>query len=170
MTTPWTDEHKARLKQWWLEERLSSTRIVELFRRQGFDTTRNAIIGAVHRSDWWPSKPRTRRPPKRAARPPKVVKIRIEPLPPPPAPVQLRTPPEKPPPQPAPGEPLYLSVVQIGYQQCRYWYGESRGQAGRDNQTGYCGHKASGSWCDEHFKLVYAKTAPREKINVRHKF
>jgi hypothetical protein len=182
---PWTDQRKAKLKTWWLEEQFTSTEIVELFRQEGFRTTRNAVIGAVHRSPWWADQIR-HRPPEgwRKKLIDKTVKklkkkgvydkldvIVIEP--PPPPPVKLRTPPEQPPPKPVPGQPLYLSVVEISHDQCRYWYGESWGQAGRKHQTGYCGQPTSPgnrSWCPEHLKLVYSRAPSPGRQSVPVKF
>jgi hypothetical protein len=149
---------------------------VELFRRKGFDTTRNAIIGQVHRAAWWKGLSRVKAPPKPYAprRKPNAnrkrpvvsdthVIVKEQPLPLPP-PVPLRTLPEKPPPQAPLGQPLYLSVVQIEHDQCRYWYGEGRGQAGREHETGFCGHPVSEghrSWCEQHLMLVYAPGTKR---------
>ena len=173
---PWTDDRKLKLKQWWLQEHKTSTEIVLLFARQGFQTTRNAIIGAVHRSDWWAGLTRTRTPPK--PRKPKVKKVSaagnvIVKEPPLPPPIRLRTPPPAAPPPPVPGQPMFLSVVQIGHDQCRYWYGDCRAQAGTESETGYCGHKTSEghhSWCDAHLRLVYAKPPPQGRMSIPVKF
>lgn len=175
---PWNDERRALLERWWLEEGKGSPEIVKLFAATGFVTSRNSVIGMVHRADWWQGKSRLKKPPKpRGTKKKRSLEAASKSEPPPPPPVKLRTPPQPPPPEPRLGQPMYLSVIQIGYGQCRFWYGDSRGLAGSQHETGYCGQKAAKgprgetlSWCPAHMRLVYSRVPPQSRISIAHKF
>ena len=148
--SPWTDERRAKLKHWWLELHLTSSQIAERFaKEERFTLTRNAVIGAVHRSEWWQGSPQRKTLPPRLPKPVKSRAPKI--VPPPPEPVIHRRVTAD---EILPGT-KFLSVVTIQLHQCRYWYGETRGVVGPRNQTGFCGRLADEIWCPEHSRLVY---------------
>lgn len=47
-TTPWTTDTVSQLKEWW-ENGLTSSEIAHRFQQQGYNITRNSVIGKAHR-------------------------------------------------------------------------------------------------------------------------
>ena len=134
----WTEERTAALTRLW-DEGLSASQIAA---RLG-GITRNGVIGKVHRMGLPRRAPST----PRRARPSAMQPVQKKPAPKPVSKVDLK---------PAPS--LGLTILEIGFRQCRYATHEDAGE------HRFCGHKTAegSSYCPAH----KAVTVSRERTDA----
>jgi hypothetical protein len=140
----WTPELKQEVFELWKDH--TATQIAaKMAREKGLQFTRNQIIGVVHRAGLGVAQkekihPRTRT---RIFNGAERRMLKRTP--------RLRVVVSNPTPQPICEElpPLHLTFAEIGFEQCRYIYGDTPGET-------YCGHpEHKRSLCAFHFDLCY---------------
>lgn len=147
----WTEQRKATATELWLAGKSAS----EIARAIG-DTTRNAVIGMIHRAKLAARMTPTRPSHTLRQRPPRVRKLTP----------QRYHPPMAAPPRPAeldaiaalsPLDPT-LSVLKLGAYTCRFPIGDPK-----EPGFAFCGRTcdADEPYCVQHRKLTYVPTNPR---------
>ena len=138
----WTEELMERLKTIYATG-LSSSQIAA---EMNCGISRNSVIGKVNRmgltrdNEYKPRKPKPVYVRKKLAKPPTIF-----------SPVEWRD----------DGEPLHVSLIDLGANDCRWPYG--------DGPFTHCGHRQidGSSYCGHHFRLSVGRGTPSERAATK---